>query len=115
MRAENATKKVDVNNWTVGMKVDFDKETSEFIVTNAKSGISTRISYALVVTKKFSSFNDFFAYFKKRKKATDSVETFFTREAIEVIDDVIKHNKRMTTYYQHLEAVKNEHSARKED
>ena len=33
MRAENATKKVDVNNWTVGMKVDFDKETSEYRFT----------------------------------------------------------------------------------
>ena len=112
MEAEKSTKEVDVNNWTDGLKVDFDNETLEFVVT--KSEISPRISYPFVVARKFSSFNDFFAYFKKRQKVTDRVDACFTPEAIEVIDDVIKHNKRMTTYYQHLEAVKTE-QAPKED
>ena len=114
MESKNSTKEVDVNNWSNGLNVNFNNETMEFIVTNAKSGISTSISYPFVVARKFSTFNDFFAYFKKRQNVTDRVDACFTPEAIEVIDDVIKHNKRMTTYYQHLEAVKTE-QAPKED
>lgn len=110
---EKTQKKADVNSWTDGLKVDFDNETLEFVITNVNSEISTRISYPFVVARKFSNFNDFFAYFKKRQKVTH-VDACFTPEAIEVIDDVIKHNKRMTSYYQHLESIKTK-QAPKED
>lgn len=89
------------NRW-LGMEVNYNEETSMFSVTNTENGKTTSIPYCsfFINNSSFLSFNDFSVYLKEIQEISPDIDSVFSHEAITVIDDILKHNKRMLLSFQ---------------